>query len=254
MKLPISNFSLWGRGGSSLTTATGAPVTARPTSAIRHPPSAIRNEAAFTLVEIAICLAIISFAILAVIGVLPIGMNTQQDNREETIINQDATMLLEAIRSGSQHADDLVNYVYAITNSNTGVGWDRSYLTTGARIIGLLSTPGPEHYVAYVRSMSGLAADKPPQNNAILLNDSFSYRVVCVNMPVAVDTSTSFGKQLAGCQHELRMTFLWPQLPNGKVGTGRQTFRATIAGQLTTTNASAPALYFYQSQSFTNAP
>jgi len=221
---------------------------------IRPSSFTLRNSVAFTLVEIAICLAIISFAILAVIGVLPIGMNTQQDNREETIINQDATMLLEAIRSGSQHADDLVNYVYAITNSNTGVGWDRSYLTTGARIIGLLSTPGPEHYVAYVRSMSGQAADKPPQNNAILLNDSFSYRVVCVNMPVAVDTSTSFGKQLAGCQHELRMTFLWPQLPNGKVGTGRQTFRATIAGQLTTTNASAPALYFYQSQSFTNAP
>jgi len=222
---------------------------------IRPSSFTLRNSVAFTLVEIAICLAIISFAILAVIGVLPIGMNTQQDNREETIINQDATMLLEAIRSGSQHADDLVNYVYAITNSNTGVGWDRSYLTTGARIIGLLSTPGPEHYVAYVRSMSGLAAEKPPQPvNSMVFQDSFTYRVVCVNMPVAVDTSTSFGKQLAGCQHELRMTFLWPQLPNGKVGTGRQTFRATIAGQLTTTNASAPALYFYQSQSFTNAP
>jgi len=208
--------------------------------------------------------------------VLPIGMNTQQDNREETIINQDATMLLEAIRSGSQHADDLVNYVYAIVNEGSNIGylnpslaskvgfngavsfpsvtqWNPT-LTSGASIVGLLGTPGGSQIAASLISMSGQAAEKPPQGNSVMLADAFSYRVVCVNMPVAVDTSTSFGKQLAGCQHELRMTFLWPQLPNGKVGTGRQTFRATIAGQLTTTNASAPALYFYQSQSFTNAP
>ena len=42
------------------------------------------DTAAFTMVEIAICLAIIGFALVAIIGVLPIGMNTQRDNREET--------------------------------------------------------------------------------------------------------------------------------------------------------------------------
>ena len=47
------------------------------------------------MVEIAICLAIIGIALVAIIGVLPIGMNTQRDNREETIINQDATVLIE---------------------------------------------------------------------------------------------------------------------------------------------------------------
>ena len=68
------------------------------------------------MVEIAICLAIIGFALVAIIGVLPYGMATQRDNREETIINQDATVFLEAIRNGSQGLDDLTNYVYAITN------------------------------------------------------------------------------------------------------------------------------------------
>ena len=61
------------------------------------------------MIEIAVSLAIIGFALVAIIGVLPIGMNVQQANREETIINQDATVLMDAIRSGSQGLDDLTN-------------------------------------------------------------------------------------------------------------------------------------------------
>ena len=68
------------------------------------------------MVEIAICLAVIGIALVAIIGVLPIGMHTQRDNREETIINQDATVFIEAIRGGARGMDDLTNYVYAITN------------------------------------------------------------------------------------------------------------------------------------------
>src|ERR1035437_4437954 len=162
------------------------------------------DTAAFTMVEIAICLAIIGFALVAIIGVLPLGMNTQRDNREETIINQDATVLLEAVRNGTRGANDLTNYVYAITNHwasyngngnaiNSGkngytytaafvYGTPNPYhsITNGAHIIGLLSTPEftdlsfnptnnlfsggySNHVVAYVRSLSGLAAEKPPQ-------------------------------------------------------------------------------------------
>ena len=212
-----------------------------------------RATPAFTMIEIAICLAIISFALIAIIGVLPLGMNTQRDVHQETVINQDATMLLEAIRSGARGVNDLTNYVYAITNtsSTTNSGWGANYLTTGARIVGLLSTPGTNHYVAYVRSLSGLAAEKPPQNNSIMLGDTFTYQVVCVNYPVAPAGFT--GSKLDGNQHELRMTFLWPQLPNGKLGNGRQTFRATIAGQMNSTNDGGQTLYFFQSQTFTNA-
>jgi len=53
--------------------------------------------------------------LVAIIGVLPYGMNVQKDNREETIINQEATVLMNAIRSGAQGMDDLTNYVVAIT-------------------------------------------------------------------------------------------------------------------------------------------
>ena len=59
------------------------------------------------MIEIAISLAIIGIALVAIIGVLPLGVNVQKDNREETIINQDATVLVEAIRNGARGADDL---------------------------------------------------------------------------------------------------------------------------------------------------
>ena len=45
------------------------------------------------------------------------------------------------------------------------------------------------HVYAYVRSFSGLAAEKPPQNNQIMREDAFSYQVLCVNAPMAVDTN-----------------------------------------------------------------
>jgi len=124
------------------------------------------------MVEIAISLAIIGIALVSIIGVLPIGMNTQRDNREETIVNQDATVLMEAIRGGAQGMDDLTNYVYGITNywteysisggkltvtpvktngyatlNGTVVAGYASPATTtfgltnGVNIIGLLSTP-----------------------------------------------------------------------------------------------------------------
>jgi type II secretory pathway pseudopilin PulG len=239
------------------------------------------------MVEIAICLAVIGIALISIIGVLPIGMNTQRDNREETIINQDATVFIEAIRGGARGMDDLTNYVYAITNYQVkypaGTIYTYGYtnvapsiLTNGMNIVGLLSTPEftdlsfnptnnlfsggySNHVVAYVHSISGPAIEKPPQNNDIVVGDSFGYRILCVNAPVAVDTNIFnlpsaqqfYTKQLAANLHELRLTFLWPQQPNGKVGPGRQTFRTMVAGQIVQTN-NGQWLYFYQPQSFVN--
>lgn len=70
-----------------------------------------RRIAAFTMVELAMCIAVVAVAMVAIIGVLPSGLTTQQVNREETIINQDATVLMEAIRNGSWLTDDITNYV-----------------------------------------------------------------------------------------------------------------------------------------------
>ncbi|MHB1309622.1 MAG: hypothetical protein ACYC23_21335, partial [Limisphaerales bacterium] len=60
-----------------------------------------RGERAFTMVEIAICIAVVAFALVAIVGVLPTGFMAQKQNREETIVNQDGNLWLEAIRGGA---------------------------------------------------------------------------------------------------------------------------------------------------------
>src|ERR1035437_2192473 len=74
------------------------------------------SSRAFTMIEIAISLAVIGFALVAILGVLPVGLNVQKENREETIINQDASVFMNAIRNGARGMDALANYVMAITN------------------------------------------------------------------------------------------------------------------------------------------
>ncbi len=258
------------------------------------------------MVEIAICLAIIGLALVAIIGVLPLGMNVQRDNREETVINQDATVWMESIRNGVKSGSDLTNYVYTITNywtqyssptvvQNQGVNWynyDGSSifgtpelfgLTNNARIIGILSTPEylmldgktpannlfsggfSNHVFAYVRALSGPAVEKPPQNNTIMIGDSFAYRLLVVNAPLATDTNllalplsqTAFSRQLAANLHELRLTFAWPVRPNGKLGSDGplpQTQRTMVPGTYYHTNDGPQILFFYQSQAFANSP
>ena len=74
------------------------------------------EHSAFTMVEIALSLAIIGFALVAIIGVLPAGLNVQRNNREETIINQEAGFFMDALRSGARGLDELTNRVISVTN------------------------------------------------------------------------------------------------------------------------------------------
>jgi type II secretory pathway pseudopilin PulG len=261
------------------------------------------------MVEIAISLAIIGFALVAIIGVLPIGMNAQKDNREETIINQDTMMLMDAIRNGAQGLDDLTNYVMAITNSGaqyywtnnrpTGFSWQYGYttsnsstlysfpLTNGSRIVGLLSTPkyvsnyvvhvGPVYYsnhvVAYLRSMSGPAYDKFPQNSPSVQDLAFCYAMTSEVVPYGpygtnyyyydpswlADPNFANGvNNLSNNLHDVRLVFRWPLRSNGQLGPGGQAFRTLIGGQLTETNEPGFGdipynLYFFQPRNYVNA-
>jgi prepilin-type N-terminal cleavage/methylation domain-containing protein len=257
-------------------------------------------RSAFTMIEVAISLAIIGIALVAIVGVLPIGLNTQSDNRESTLINEDATVFMEAVRNGSRGADDLTNYVYLITNTVTKYNnlgqaqnppdhYSYTYegsilngtlmsppfsITNGLRIVGLLSTPEftdlsfnptnnlfsggySNHVIAYVRSLSGPAVEKPPQDNQILQQDSFSYHVFCVNAPVAsASANSAYADNLQANLHELRLTFLWPLLPNGNLSSSPflKTYRTLVAGQIAPNIFAGNYLYFYQPQFFTNAP
>src|SRR5258706_9817042 len=113
---------------------------------LRHRSS--RATAAFTMVEIAIAVAVIAFALVAIIGILPAGLQVQKENREDTLMAQDGTYWMEAIRNGARGLDDLTNYVSRIEIVNNS-GVTNSYTdftgvspSGGAQVIGLLTTPG----------------------------------------------------------------------------------------------------------------
>ena len=251
------------------------------------------------MVEIAICLAIIGIALVGIIGVLPYGLNTQRDNREETVISQDASHLIELVRDGARGANDLTNYIYAVTNywafynssSNIVSSGVNSYtylsahefgspvpyrvLDNGTNIVGALSIPEfytntpsgwqllpnvfqggySNHVVAYIRSISGLAAEKPPQDNQIMRDDTFTYRLFLVNAPIVqgpIGVNLAYNQNFGATLHELRLTFLWPLLPNGKTGSGRRTFRTAIAGDLRQDPGNG--WFYYGPQTFSTLP
>lgn len=274
-------------------------------SSLLHPPSS-SAQAGFTMVEIALCLAIIGFALVAIIGVLPAGLNVQRENREETIIVHDANYFIEAIRGGARGLDDLTNYVEAITNhvtvydenNNIVAGPDRycytytnyvinnavqpptDVITNGERIIGLLSTPKyiyhtgkpflpldspvpqtaptphgftSNYIVAYVRALSGAAVEKAPQNNPIVRDLAFRYRMICELTP-AVNWNTNWtdfnapgivagsaewvarsnywwaAQLVQQNQTELRLIFRWPLNGRREAGNQRQVFRTLLGG------------------------
>ena len=57
-----------------------------------------RNQAGYTLMEVALAIGLVAFGLVAVLGVLPAGLNVQKDNREETIIKLDAEYWMSALR------------------------------------------------------------------------------------------------------------------------------------------------------------
>ena len=254
------------------------------------------------MIEIAISLAIIGFALVAIVGILPIGMSAQRDNRQETIINQDASVLMDALRNGERGLDDLTNYVVGITNYSldfnargfpgissvwgysirgatlNGASMPRLTLTNGYSIIGLLTTPKivphptgvgftSNHVVAVFRSLSGPASEKPPQLNPTVQEMALTYRVIAD----VSDYSTNFydstwtNYTLANLStndivlrsnymrlvqnlytnlHDVRLTFLWPLLPSGKLGSGRQVYRTMVSGRYTNDPPTSPYFFF----------
>ncbi len=175
------------------------------------------------MIEIAIAVGVIGFALCAIIGILPHGMNVQKDNREDTIISQDAPYFLNAIRNGEMRTNFGVfsNYVESITITNINpsgtnvtvynnpflsntTGSDYPFLTNDMNIVGLLSTPeydarfpnpGQTNLLsAVVRAMTGSAI----QQNRLNSLTAFRYQLTVENVPwnsIAYDSINWAGYQ-----------------------------------------------------------
>ena len=212
------------------------------------------------MVEIALCIAIIGFALVAIIGMLPTGMNVQRDNREDTIIRQDATYLMDAIRSGSRGMYDLTNYFEKVSISNTVTHLAKSFsqqttpdffnrlAPTTNSIVGVLTTPKfffgrtdvTNVVTAKVQAISGSAVEKPPSTSRDV---AFKYLLTPEIIPIlSINTSLYdySAKSLTDDErnvrsnllaqartqidslYEIRLTFRWPviDLPGGAIKVG----------------------------------
>ncbi|MBA4148568.1 MAG: type II secretion system protein [Verrucomicrobia bacterium] len=226
----------------------------------------VRRERAFTMIEIAISLAIIGFALVAIIGVLPTGLTAQKENREETIINQDGPYFLELIRNGSQGMDDLLNNVDAIgvvTLVNDTPTFDTNFdyyanllNPAGSNIVGLLSLPygkafGPSggapvtSVIARVRALSGAAVETGGASKDF----AFAYQITTEVIPldwgtnatevaavvaplIGTDHFEPYTNALSVNLYEVRVICQWPLLPSGAPGPNRKVFRAMVSGKM----------------------
>jgi len=221
--------------------------------------AAARARAGFTMVEVALCLAIIAFAMVAIIGVMPSGLNVQKQNREDTIIDQDAQLLLEAIRGGAMRLDDLTNYVDFITvehhqfapqtgrpaNGFEGVHYGREVPVPNSRgvlqnpedIVALLSLPKYDFYrgvavtnfiTAQFRAFSGAFNEKilprNGTNSPAQTEFAFRYQVTVEILPVFTGPPDSGAvtlqqQRLSQSLNDIRLTFQWPVFQSGNTFT-----------------------------------
>jgi hypothetical protein len=213
------------------------------------------------MVEIAIALGVIGFALVAIIGILPSGLQVQRDNRSETIINQDGTFWLEAIRNGAMGIHDLTQYVEKVVvitrdpnvlppnnvilsnvfSFNGANGFLPYY--TASDVIGLLTTQAAITNMeasAYVWAFSGSAAEKDPDTDKREL--TFKYL-----MDVHIERATNFALPFSNLAtnpplgtpplamtpldslYHLRLTLAYPLIRDDKPAPRRQSYRALIS-------------------------
>lgn len=217
----------------------------------RQGVAAGQRVAAFTMLELALCLGIIGVALVAIIGVLPTGMTVQRENREDTVIYQDAGVFMAAIRGGDNPNmnDTLATNLSWITIYKNGafLATYTNGLISGSEIIGMLSLPSSIYSVqAKFWASTGPVAGSAPVNRDVAFSYLLTPEVVPYAAPpiaVAPAMDPAYAGKLTNNLYEVRLNLRWPVLPNGNTGSGRKTFRTMIGGNLAS-NASYDLFYF----------
>jgi hypothetical protein len=288
MKMPSLNLKVSNPVGrcyvAALNSGKGV-IPFRPKMGRRHEDSFLRNsivreartctalpgKGAFTMIEIALALGIIGFALVAIIGILPAGLNVQRQSREDTIIAQDGPFFMGAIRNGApavltngaysvvgggnatvlvgggSSLDFLTNYIEQITSTSiigtvTNVVTNLNDFPNGATILGLLSRPEfPGTSVittARVRGLSGAATDQNGSNAVTAFRYYMDVEVTPFNTfgPTSLDAETNFTEAEASSLNQnlfdVRLKFRWPVRANGTAGPGRQTYQSLVSGHM----------------------
>lgn len=212
------------------------------------------SAAAFTMIEIALSIAVVAFALVAIIGVLPTGMRVKKDNQEDTIIREDAALWIEAIRNGAQAADEFTNHVEEVvmrrSRSNVVSGTMTFLNATTVTNFTSFGAPGPVGLSGGGVAISLLSHPKylPLSNQEVLLTEptarvraitgtaiarnpastnrefAFRYQISSEIVPYAAFNANQLflsseevrrGINLTNNLYELRVTMRWPVFPRG---------------------------------------
>jgi prepilin-type N-terminal cleavage/methylation domain-containing protein len=221
------------------------------------PVNRIASQRGFTMIEIAIAIAVIGFALVAIIGILPRGLEVQRDNRSETIINQDGTFWLEAIRNGARGMNELPAYVEQVDVVLNGNTQSYSNFNTGAEVIGRLTEPAAAlkdpavtsaFAVARVWAISGAAVEKDPAREI-----GFKY-LLRVQFNAATNSALSFlentrdlpaGSEPLLTLYDLNVELLYPLTRPGLLPSRLQSFRAQASRNVVTNLINNTEYYFF---------
>jgi type II secretory pathway pseudopilin PulG len=276
------------RGSATVPVApVGVPPADLPAPA--HP----RSRRAFTMIEIAIALGVIGFALVAIIGILPAGLTVQREAHQDNIIGQDGPFFLEAIRRGgpavglgaSTSFDFLTNYVdyIAITNSGSTTALiytndpkSANYLSNGAMILGLLTTPefygnSTNFVTARIRGLTGAATEQSGSNALTSFRYFMNVEIAPFNSisPDSVNyegynpTNDPFdygirferaseASNLVNNLYEVRLKFSWPVRPNNTAGPNRQAYRSLVSSHLAFLTNGSSLYWFFQPNNYAN--
>ena len=197
------------------------------------------GRGAFTMIEIAIALAIIGFALVAIVGILPAGLTVQRESREKTIINGDAQYFMEMIKQFqrgpvAEPQSDLTNFVERVDTPNGSY----SNFVFDWEIVGLLCTPGTND--AWVRAITGTANDRRIDDEGF----SFRYRLTVEVRPLFTARLNHPDRDvLLTNAWDVRFVFQWPLLHNGNVGREEMVYPTLISGPIV--NDPPGNIYFY---------
>lgn len=221
-----------------------------------------RGEVAFTMIEIALSIAIVAFAMVAIMGVLPTGMTVQKDNREDTIVSQDGQFFIDAIRNGVTNLSDISNNLVWIELKRNGVSvpggplfYQVSNNFSSRQIIGYMSTPKYEPGTTNILSLrarflanSGSQALKGTNKSDL----AFSYLLTSEVVPFAnfYNSSNLYATNLVADLYDVRVTLQWPVYGVTNTGGSKQVFRTLISSHLRKETNSPGDLYFFEPSVF----
>jgi len=226
--------------------------------------NSLNTRSAFTMVEVALSLAIVAFALVAIIGVMPFGMNVRKQNREDTIISQDVATIIEAIRSGASSSNmpalkAAFVQISGPTQPITGTNYTTADIVSRLCIPRWDTSAATNLVRAYFRAMSGNLGDVSGTNISSVV---FRYVVTAAvtnytRVSSAVPMYSALNYYTTNNLYEVKLTFQWPvfEPPPGQFptnfGEGRLVMRTQVSGELSPVmNGGTTNGYLFQGANF----